>query len=147
MAFQKVLGQVMVTDSDGSVVPLLSDSAGSLLTVKNSRTYVVLPSAARGTGTAVASAEFDVSGYSEATAFLDVTAASGTSPTLDVKFQTKDALSGKWFDIAGLVMTQKTAVGTEIKSVASGLGSAIRAVYTIAGTTPSFTFSLGLVVK
>lgn len=147
MASQQYIGQMMVTDASGTVRPLLAGTNGELKTVKNSTTVTVFASAARGTGAEVASAEIDVSGFSEATAFLDVTAASGTTPTLDVKFQTKDPLSGKWFDITGMAFAQKTAAGTESKSVASGLGTTIRAVYTIAGTTPSFTFSVGLVAK
>ena len=86
---------------------------------------------------------------------LDITAASGVVPTLDVKIQAKDTLSGAYVDIAGAVFTQKTATGTDElviypgiaetanESVSDIIPRAWRAVATIAGTTPSFTFSLG----
>ena len=85
---------------------------------------------------------------------LDITAASGTSPTLDVKMQMKDTLSGKYVDIASAVFAQKTTTGTDElilypgvaetanESVSDILPRVYRAVATIAGTTPSFTFTL-----
>lgn len=105
---------------------------------------IILPSAARTTsGT---SAEFTVGNYKEASFFLNVTAVSGTTPTLDVKIQTKDPVSGEWFDI--VTFTQATGITKERKADKTiDIGSVIRASYTIGGTTPSFTFSLGAVVK
>lgn len=93
------------------------------------------------------SAVIDAGSFKEAVAFLDVTAASGTTPTLTVKFQTQDPVSLKWFDLAGLTFTQATAATTEMKALANLLGSKIKCVYNIGGTTPSFTFSVGLVLK
>ena len=81
--------------------------------------------------------------------YLDVTAVSGTTPTLDVKIQEKDPVSGKYFDLVSF--TQQTAISSERKSYGLGagelLGEVIRYVATIAGTTPSFTFSLSMVAK
>lgn len=86
---------------------------------------------------------------------LDITAASGTSPTLDVKLQRKDATSGEWVDLEGGAFAQKTAAGTDDlviypgvaetanRSVSDVLTYRWRAVATLGGTTPSFTFSLG----
>lgn len=85
--------------------------------------------------------------YKEAVAFIDVTAATGTSPTLDVKFQTKDPVSGKWFNITELEFTQLTIVGNEMKTKSGLLGSSLKCIYTIGGTTPDFTFSIGLILK
>lgn len=85
---------------------------------------------------------------------LDVTAASGTTPTLDVKLQAQDAVSGQWVDVPGAAFAQKTATGTAMLIVYPGMVETAntrvsyvapkiwRAVSTIAGTTPSFTFSL-----
>lgn len=92
------------------------------------------------------SAEFTVGNYKEASFFLNVTAVSGTAPTLDVVIQTKDPVSGEWFDI--VTFTQATGVTKERKADKTiDIGSVIRASYTIGGTDPSFTFSLGAVVK
>ena len=86
---------------------------------------------------------------------LDVTAVSGTTPTLDVKIQRLDPLSGKYVDLPSGAFSQKTGTGTDDliiypgisetanRSVSDCLGRLWRAVATIGGTTPSFTFSLG----
>lgn len=70
---------------------------------------------------------------------LAVTAASGTTPSLTVKVQ--DSIDGtNWNDIA--TFTAATGVTAEVKRVAAPIGNTIRAVSTITGTTPSFTFSV-----
>lgn len=86
--------------------------------------------------------------------YLDVTAASGAAPTLDVKIQTRDHISGTYIDLPGAVFTQKTAASfddltiypgiaeTANETVSDVLSGTWRAVATIGGTTPSFTFSL-----
>ena len=87
--------------------------------------------------------------------FLDITAVSGTSPTLDVKLQIKDPLSAKYEDMAGAAFAQKTGTGQDIitiypgiaetadESISDILGSTWRIVATIGGTaTPTFTYSL-----
>lgn len=74
------------------------------------------------------------------TACLDLacSAASGTTPTLDVKIQTsKDGTT--WRDVASFA--QLVAAGSERKSFV-GLDRFARGVATIGGTTPSFTFSV-----
>lgn len=87
--------------------------------------------------------------------FLDITAASGTTPTLDVKVQSKDTETGKYVDLPGGAFAQKTTTGTDDlviypgvaetanRSVSDVLSRDWRVVATIAGTTPSFTFSIG----
>lgn len=79
----------------------------------------------------------------EAIVFLDVTAASGTSPTLDVKIQVADP-NGAYYDLASFA--QKTAAGREAKQIAN-FGQNAKIVYTIGGTTPSFTFSVTAISK
>ena len=70
---------------------------------------------------------------------LAVTAASGTLPTLDVKVQTSQDAS-TWRDV--YLFGQKTTTTTGDRQSFSNLDRFVRAVYTIGGTNPSFTFSL-----
>lgn len=86
---------------------------------------------------------------------LDVTAASGTSPTLDVSIQRYDPVSEQFVNVTGASFAQQTATGTNELVIYPGVGetanvsvsdvltSVWRAVATIGGTTPSFTFTLG----
>jgi len=72
---------------------------------------------------------------------LDITAVSGTTPSMHVQIETRESYStGTWrvVDAFG----PKFVVGSERRSM-SGLDRFVRAVCTLAGTTPSFTFSLG----
>ena len=70
---------------------------------------------------------------------LNVTAASGTTPTLDLLVE--DSLDGtNWNTIA--TFTQKTAAGRQVVDVTNPFASIVRFTYTIAGTTPSFTFGI-----
>lgn len=85
---------------------------------------------------------------------LDIDAASGTTPTLDVKLQGTDGL-GNYVDIAGAAFAQKTGAGTSTLTVYPGVAETAnvsvsdvlprtyRVVWTVGGTTPSFTFSVG----
>lgn len=85
---------------------------------------------------------------------LNISAASGTTPTLDVKIQMKDNVSGVYIDIPGAAFAQKTTTGTDSlvlypgvtvtanRSVSTVLPSCFKAVATITGTSPSFTFTL-----
>ena len=87
--------------------------------------------------------------------FLDITAVSGTIPTLDIKVQMKDKESGKYFDLTGATFAQKTTTGqdeliiypsiTEVanRAVDEVIPKTWRVVGTITGTTPSFTHSIG----
>lgn len=84
-----------------------------------------------------------VTGYSPTEALraqLDVTAASGTSPTLDVVIQ--DSLDGgaTWNTIG--TFAQRTAAARQVINVAAPFAPLLRVSWTIGGTTPSFTFSV-----
>lgn len=70
---------------------------------------------------------------------LDVSAASGTTPTLDVTVETSYDGSTGWTSLG--TFTQKTAVSSQRKNF-SGADRFVRASWVIAGTTPSFTFSI-----
>lgn len=86
--------------------------------------------------------------------FLAVTAASGTTPTLDVKVQVKDPINDTYIDLPGSAFAQKTTTATDEltiypgvtvaanRAVSQPLSQKWRVVATIGGTTPSFTFSL-----
>lgn len=137
-----------IGDVDVLTLPALPAGTNDIGQVLNGyQELIVLASLARTISGDTDSTPTIVGKYKEAIAFIDVTAASGTSPTLDVKFQTQDPVSLKWFDLTNLTFTQKTTVSTEMKTQSSLLGSKLRCVYTIGGTTPSFTFSIGLILK
>lgn len=85
---------------------------------------------------------------------LDITATNG-SPTLDVKLQFVDELSGKFVDVPGAAFAQKSSTGTDSlivfpgvtaaanRAVSYALPQSFRVVYTVGGTgSPSFTFTL-----
>lgn len=66
---------------------------------------------------------------------LDITAASGTTPTLDVTIETSEDKT-TWTSVG--TFTQATAAGKQRK-VFVGLDRYVRAVETVGGTGPSFT--------
>ena len=70
---------------------------------------------------------------------LDVTTASGTSPTLDVVVQ--DTVDGSnWNTIA--TFAQATAVTREVIRLTTAFTDQLRVVGTIGGTTPVFIFGV-----
>lgn len=69
---------------------------------------------------------------------LDVTAASGTTPSMTVSVETSEDNS-TWRTLGSF--TAKTAAGAERKSF-PGVDQYARATWTITGTTPSFTFTV-----
>ena len=99
-------------------------------------TQALVQSAARTTsGSSAATA-----GYAGATtlrAQLNVTAASGTTPTLNVVVE--DSLDGSNWNTIG-TFAQKTATGREVINITTPFADRVRISWTIAGTTPSFTF-------
>lgn len=76
---------------------------------------------------------------------VEVSAVSGTSPTLDVKLQTSPD-GASWFDLPGGALAQITASGNYALKVAN-FGRFIRVAYSIGGTTPSFAFKATFVGK
>jgi hypothetical protein len=87
--------------------------------------------------------------------FVNVTAVSGTIPTLAIKMQVQDSLSGLWFDVPGATLATITTAGIFMITISPGLTEAAntkvsfplprvyRWTWTIGGTTPSFTFGIG----
>src|SRR4051812_27457108 len=83
--------------------------------------------------------------------YIKVTAVSGTLPTLDLALQALDPASNSWVTLASLAQ-KTTADGMHAYIVYPNASGAIyqvlpaqyRWLYTIAGTNPSFTFSIGV---
>ncbi len=70
---------------------------------------------------------------------LNITAASGVTPTLDVVVE--DTLDGTNWNVIG-TFAQKTAAGREVINVTTPFADEIRVRWTMGGTTPSFTFAV-----
>lgn len=104
----------------------------------DTKSATLLASAAR---TASANGEWiDVGNAHTLRLDLDITAASGTTPTLDVTIQTRRDANDTARTL-GTAFTQATDA-TDQRKVFSGLDRQVRASTVIAGTTPSFTFSV-----
>lgn len=84
------------------------------------------------------------SGFSQAKNLviqLDVTTASGTSPTLNVVVE--DSVDGTNYEtITGGVFAQKVTTGREVLQLSVPFTDTLRVRWTIGGTTPSFTFGV-----
>lgn len=98
----------------------------------------LLPSAARTTsGTSSV-----VGGFGDRISLraqVEVTAASGVSPTLDVVIE--DTLDGTNWNPVG-TFTQRTAAAREVVNITGLFTDRLRVRWTVGGTTPSFTFSV-----
>ena len=70
---------------------------------------------------------------------INVTAASGTTPTLDVVIE--DSLDGANWNTVG-TFAQKTAAAREVINITTPFADRLRARATVGGTTPSFTFGV-----
>lgn len=71
--------------------------------------------------------------------YLEVTTITGTTPSLTAKIQ-HSADNVSWADL--ITFTAATAIGGQRVAVAGTVNRYTRALWTIAGTTPSVTFSL-----
>jgi len=97
-------------------------------------------------GDTVYSDPIDMGNYSEAIAFLNVTAHAGTSPTLDVSFEfSPDGIT--WM-ASGDAFAQVTETDAMIlKRLTANFGQFVRVKLVTAGTSPSYTLSLYLIAK
>lgn len=103
------------------------------------QTDVLVASAAR---TAAGNSGTLTSGWGAVTtirAQLNVTAASGTSPSLTVTIE--DTLDGTNWNTIGS-FSAKTAVSREVINITTPFSDRVRVSWTVAGTTPSFTFEV-----
>ncbi|MFF0295554.1 hypothetical protein ACFYST_06085 [Kitasatospora sp. NPDC004614] len=103
---------------------------------------VALPSAARGSGTVTAGPVAAAGQATVALLAVHCTAASGTTPTLDVSLE-ESADGSSWSAITGSAVTQITAAGNRL-ATALVTKNYVRVTGTVAGTTPSFTYSASL---
>lgn len=102
-------------------------------------TEIILSSAVR--TTSGNSNAVSVSFFRELVVHLNVTANSGTLPTLDIKFQDSiDAVN--WVDVPSGAFTQITTTNGLRRLILPVVGHFIRAVYTLGGASPSYTFDL-----
>lgn len=105
---------------------------------------------------------FQVSAFSAADILLDVTAASGTSPTLDLYIQKRLPDSSTWQDIAHFAQNTGSAGKQILSFVSSGnsiaavqtdaltvntvkttlIGAEWRVRWVVGGTSPSFSFAV-----
>lgn len=116
---------------------MTQDAQGRYVPPAETSTDATVASAARtatGTGTAFSTAEID-----SLSATLVITAASGTTPTLDLTLET--TADGTNYYTAG-TFPQQTTTNAGISRVVGDLGATSRWKWTIGGTTPSFTFSV-----
>lgn len=87
-----------------------------------------------------AGSDVDVGRFICAELCLDITAVSGTSPTLDVYIEARNQYTGKYkvlFQQTGI-----TTIGTYWFSINPMAWRYLRVRWTIGGTSPSFTFSV-----
>jgi hypothetical protein len=101
---------------------------------------VVDTGVARGAGTFTAG---PIAGSGQANAVVlgvHVTAASGTSPTLNASLEESDDAS-TWTAVTGSAVAQLTAAGNAV-AFAVPAKRYVRVTSTIAGTTPSFTYKV-----
>lgn len=87
-----------------------------------------------------AGSAFGAFGYADTLrAQLNVTAASGTTPSVTVLIE--DTVDGTNWNTIG-TFAAKTTTGREVINVTAPFTDVIRASWTITGTTPSFTFDV-----
>ncbi len=85
------------------------------------------------------SGNIQASGGESIRAQLNVTTASGTSPTLNVLIE--DTLDGINYNTIA-AFTQKTAAGREVLNITTPFSETLRVSWTIAGASASFSFSV-----
>lgn len=83
----------------------------------------------------------DFSDSTEALFVLNVTAVSGTTPSLTVSLLTYDPVAEEWVQFAAFPAV--TAVGVSTLAIAPGsLPNTVAVAFAISGTTPDFTFDV-----
>ncbi len=106
---------------------------------------LILHSSAAETATGQSADFGEFGSFSRALLVLNVTAVSGTTPSMTVKLQERSdqVTGGLYVDPAsGYAFSAVTATGVSRLAIDWLYVVKYRAVWTISGTTPSFTFSL-----
>lgn len=107
---------------------------GDVDTDLGDETFTALTATANGTA-------FSIEDAAALAVTLDVSARSGTTPTLDVKLQAR-LDDGPWTDVGSFA--QMTAVAATKRAFQVGGYTEGRWVKTVGGTTPSFTGSIAV---
>ena len=106
------------TYADGDRADLQVDVNGRLQTADVNSEATLFASAAR---TSTTNGTDQTNRYARGVRLLlDITVASGTSPTLVVKVQSKDPVSGNYFDLPGAAFAQKTTTASDGKTTSPG---------------------------
>lgn len=93
------------------------------------------------------SSPLGVANYRDMHLYLNVTAVSGAGATLDIYAQSLDPVSATWADTQ-LVFSAVSTTGLSYANIGSlGLGTDFALRWVLSGTTPSFTFSVGIILK
>ena len=130
--------------------PVLVDSAGRVITAQQASTATLYTLASQTTSTNADSGSLDVTKYRETLVLCNITAATGTTPTIQFFVESLGS-DGIWYAIYS--SSTINGVATVVKSIGSGqssatsLGNTIRLRWAITGTTPSFTFSASIIAK
>lgn len=118
----------------------------------NNSLSVEASSAKTATGSGTAQVNYNAKGV---ILYINVSAASGTTPTLVVNVQAQDPVTSNWITIPGASTASLTGITAVQLAVYPGVTVAAntavsyplprnwRVSWTIGGTTPSFTFSVG----
>lgn len=86
---------------------------------------------------------FDLGTVKEIVMQLDADGGTGTTPTLDVKFQTSyDATDATAIDVPSGAFTQVSAASSGQINTATIMHRYVKVIWTITGTTPSFNFGV-----
>jgi len=84
----------------------------------------------------------ELGNFQRAILFMDVSAASGTTPSLTVTLQVQDPVSQKWSNVVAFPAQTAATGGTPITPLTQELyGTCYRLSWAVSGTSPSFTFS------
>jgi len=102
----------------------------------------------------VTSDPIDVREFIEAIAFINMTAQTGTAPTLDCKIQYSPnydpaipSKPGNWVDSGDTFTQMNTATGVFFEKLSANFGRFIRLVFTPGGTLPVYTIVPTVVAK
>jgi hypothetical protein len=118
----------------------INDLKNNLVYPSGAQTIVPQTATSTVTGAAIDMVDSDGPCYG----LLMVGTVSGTSPTLDVKYQECDTSGGTYADISGATHAQVTASSKTSRVNFRRSKRFVKAVGTIAGTTPSFAFAVAI---
>lgn len=88
----------------------------------------------------------EIGQFSTGLLFADVSAASGTTPSLTLTLEVQDPISLKWSAAQAFAAQTAATGGTPLTPIAVTLnGLNYRLRWAVSGTTPSFTFTCALI--